>query len=524
MNADVIIIGSGAAGLTAALALADKVKVLVLAKGELTGGSTAWAQGGIAAVLDAGDTFEDHIRDTMVAGAGLNRLETVEFVIERAPHSIQRLVELGVPFNTEGEQLHLTREGGHSHRRIVHVADATGWAVQAALVKAAEAHPNITLLPHQTCIDLITGKHEERYSGSGRVWGVYALDAKTGKVAAHTARATILATGGAGRVYQFSTAPRGATGDGIAMAWRAGCRVGNMEMMQFHPTCLYNLDVKNFLITEAVRGEGGHLLNPRTGHRYMPDYDERAELAPRDIVARANDSEIKRDGLDYVHLDISHQPPEFVREHFPNIHEKLLELGIDMTTQPIPVVPAQHYTCGGVMIDLNGRTDLPGLYAAGECTESGLHGANRLASNSLLECFVFGEAAAADILARWETFDAPPPVRQWDESRVTDSDEEVIIKQNWTEIRRFMWNYVGIVRTTKRLERAKHRIAMLTDEVEEYYAHFRVSTDLIELRNLLQCAELIVRSALARHESRGLHYTLDYPAMLAEARDTVLVP
>ena len=524
MNADVIIIGSGAAGLTAALALADKVKVLVLAKGELTGGSTAWAQGGIAAVLDAGDTFEDHIRDTMVAGAGLNRLETVEFVIERAPHSIQRLVELGVPFNTEGEQLHLTREGGHSHRRIVHVADATGWAVQAALVKAAEAHPNITLLPHQTCIDLITGKHEERYSGSGRVWGVYALDAKTGKVAAHPARATILATGGAGRVYQFSTAPRGATGDGIAMAWRAGCRVGNMEMMQFHPTCLYNLDVKNFLITEAVRGEGGHLLNPRTGHRYMPDYDERAELAPRDIVARANDSEIKRDGLDYVHLDISHQPPEFVREHFPNIHEKLLELGIDMTTQPIPVVPAQHYTCGGVMIDLNGRTDLPGLYAAGECTESGLHGANRLASNSLLECFVFGEAAAADILARWETFDAPPPVRQWDESRVTDSDEEVIIKQNWTEIRRFMWNYVGIVRTTKRLERAKHRIAMLTDEVEEYYAHFRVSTDLIELRNLLQCAELIVRSALARHESRGLHYTLDYPAMLAEARDTVLVP
>ncbi len=524
MTHDVIIIGSGAAGLTAALALADKVKVLVLAKGELTGGSTAWAQGGIAAVLDAGDTFENHIHDTMVAGAGLNRLETVEFVIERAPHAIDRLVELGVPFNHEGEALHLTREGGHSHRRIVHVADATGWAVQAALVKAAEAHPNITLLPHQTCIDLITGKHEERYSGSGRVWGVYALNEQTGKVAAHTARATILATGGAGRVYQFSTAPRGATGDGIAMAWRAGCRVGNMEMMQFHPTCLYNLDVKNFLITEAVRGEGGHLLNPRTGHRYMPDYDERAELAPRDVVARANDSEIKRDGLEFVHLDISHQPPEFVRTHFPNIHEKLLGLGIDMTTQPIPVVPAQHYTCGGVMIDLAGRTDLPGLYAAGECTESGLHGANRLASNSLLECFVFGEAAAADILAQWDSFDAPPPVRAWDESRVTDSDEEVVIKQNWGEIRRFMWNYVGIVRTTKRLERAKHRIAMLTGETEEYYAHFRVSTDLIELRNLLQCAELIVRSALARHESRGLHYTLDYPALLAEAKDTVLVP
>jgi len=521
---DVIIVGSGAAGLTAALALAERVKVLVLAKGELTGGSTAWAQGGIAAVLDAGDTFENHIRDTMVAGAGLNRRETVEFVIEQAPHAIDRLVELGVPFNTEGKDLHLTREGGHSHRRIVHVDDATGRAVLDALLRAAEAHPNITLLPHRACIDLITGRHEERYSGSGRVWGVYALNEQTGKVEVHTARATILASGGAGRVYQFSTAPRGATGDGIAMAWRAGCRVANMEMMQFHPTCLYNLDVKNFLITEAVRGEGGHLLNPKTGHRYMPDYDERAELAPRDIVARANDSEIKRDGLDYVHLDISHQPADFVKHHFPTIYEKLLGLGIDMTKEPIPVVPAQHYTCGGIVIDLHGRTDLPGLYAAGECTESGLHGANRLASNSLLECFVFGEAAAADILARWEEFDAPPPVRAWDESRVTDSDEEVVIQQNWTEIRRFMWNYVGIVRTTKRLERAAHRIKLLMEEVNDYYGHFRVSTDLIELRNLLQCAELIVRSALERKESRGLHFTLDYPEMLPHARDTVLVP
>jgi L-aspartate oxidase len=523
-SADVVVVGSGAAGLTAALALAEKLKVLVLAKGDVNGGSTAWAQGGIAAVLDAGDTFENHVRDTMVAGAGLNRRDTVEYVIGRAPHAIDRLIELGVPFNTEGNRLHLTREGGHSHRRIVHVDDATGWAVQSALLRAAMDSPNITLLPDHACIDLITGKHEARYSGSGRVWGVYALDQRSGRVEAYTARATVLATGGAGRVYQFSTAPRGATGDGIAMAWRAGARVSNMEMMQFHPTCLYNLEVKNFLITEAVRGEGGHLKHPVTGHRFMPDYDERAELAPRDIVARAIDEQIKRYGLDYVHLDISHRPAAFVREHFPTIHEKLLGLGIDMTKEPIPVVPAQHYTCGGVLIDLAGRTDLPGLYAAGECTESGLHGANRLASNSLLECFVFGEAAAADILDRWDAFDGPPPIRQWDESRVTEPDEEVVIKQNWTEIRRFMWNYVGIVRTTKRLERAQHRIQMLNGEVEEYYRHFRVSTDLIELRNLLQSAELIVRSALRRHESRGLHFTLDYPETLAEAADTVLVP
>jgi L-aspartate oxidase len=524
INYDVLIIGSGAAGLTAAISLAEKHRVLVLAKGDMAQGSTAWAQGGIAAVLDAGDTFEDHIRDTMVAGAGLNRMDTVEFVIENAPQSIGRLIDMGVPFNKEADTLHLTREGGHSHRRIVHVDDATGWAVQEALLKTARANPNITLLPNQVCIDLITGRNEERYSGSGRVWGVYALDTSTGKVAAHTARATILATGGAGRVYQFSTAPRGATGDGIAMAWRAGARVSNMEMMQFHPTCLYNLDVKNFLITEAVRGEGGHLINPATGKRFMPDYDDRLELAPRDVVARAIDAEIKRYGLDYVHLDISHMPADFVRGHFPNIYEKLIGLGIDMTVQPIPVVPAQHYTCGGVLVDLDGRTDLPGLYAAGEVTESGLHGANRLASNSLLECFVFGEAAAAHIMAHWDDFDAPPPVRAWDESRVTDSDEEVVIKQNWTEIRRFMWNYVGIVRTTKRLERAAHRIKLLEDEVADYYGHFRVTSDLIELRNLLQCADLIVQSALQRHESRGLHYTLDYPATVDPAMDTVLVP
>ena len=522
---DILVIGSGAAGLTAALALAETRKVVVLAKGSLTGGSTAWAQGGIAAVLDAGDTFDNHVRDTMIAGAGLNDRETVEFVIERAPASIDRLSELGVPFNRESDHLHLTREGGHSHRRIVHVDDATGWAVQEALLNAAQANPNITLLPGRSCIDFITGRNAEKFSGGGRVWGAYALNEETGRVERHVARATVLAAGGAGRCYLFSTAPRGATGDGIAMAWRAGARVSNMEMMQFHPTCLYNLEVKNFLITEAVRGEGGRLINPRTGKRFMEFYDpERMELAPRDVVARAIDAEIKRFGLDYVHLDISHMPPEFVREHFPTIDEKLSGLGIDMTTQPIPVVPAQHYTCGGVVVDLDARTDLPGLWAAGECTESGLHGANRLASNSLLECFVFGEAAARDILDRWDTLEEPPAIREWDDTLVTDSDEEVVIKQNWTEIRRFMWNYVGIVRTTKRLERAQNRIAMLKQEVEDYYGAFRVTTDLIELRNLLQAAELIVKSALKRHESRGLHFTLDYPETDPVAKDTVLVP
>ena len=522
---DVIIIGSGAAGLTAALELAVSKRVLVLAKGSLTGGSTAWAQGGIAAVLDAGDTFENHVRDTMVAGAGLNDLASVEFVIEGAPRAIDRLCDLGVPFNRESGDLHLTREGGHSHRRIVHVDDATGWAVQSALLEAAQANDNITLLPGRTCIDFITDRHREKFSAAGRIWGVYALNEETGRVERHVARATILAAGGAGRVYQFSTAPRGATGDGIAMAWRAGARVSNMEMMQFHPTCLYNLEVKNFLITEAVRGEGGRLYHPETGHRFMEDYDkERMELAPRDVVARAIDDQIKRFGLDYVHLDISHEAPDFVREHFPTIHEKLTGLGIDMTKGPIPVVPAQHYTCGGVVVDLNARTDLPGLWAAGECTESGLHGANRLASNSLLECFVFGEAAADDILARWDELEEPPAILPWDESRVSDSDEQVVIKQNWTEIRRFMWNYVGIVRTTKRLERAANRIALLKQEVEDYYGSFVVTTDLIELRNLLQAAELIVRSALERKESRGLHYTMDYPGMNEAVRDTVLVP
>ncbi|MFL6724821.1 MAG: L-aspartate oxidase [Sphingomicrobium sp.] len=523
-----LVVGSGAAGLTAAINLAPTLKVGVIAKGQLNEGATGWAQGGIAAVLEEGDSFEAHVRDTMIAGAGLNNLAVVEHVVGEAPAAIARLAELGVPFATENGDLHLTREGGHSYRRIVHVADATGWAVQQALEKAAVANPNITLLPDMVAIDLITGRHAAEFSTSGAVHGLYAYDKASQTVETLTARATILATGGAGRTYLFSTAPRGATGDGIAMAWRAGCRISNMEFMQFHPTCLYNLEVKNFLITEAVRGEGGQLKLPPGvkggGKRFMPQFDERAELAPRDIVARAIDHEIKRLGLDYVHLDISHREPEFVSAHFPNIYEKLLGLGIDITKEPIPVVPAQHYTCGGVVVDLDGRTDAPGLYAAGEVTQSGLHGANRLASNSLLECLVFGEAAAKHIAANWGELPDVPDIRAWDESRVTDSDEEVVIAQTWGEIRRFMWNYVGIVRTTKRLERAKRRIDMLRQEVLDYYAHFRVTPDLIELRNLVEVADLIVRSALHRHESRGLHYVLDFPEAEREAKDTVLVP
>jgi L-aspartate oxidase len=528
IQADVLIVGSGAAGLTAALNLAETHKVAVIAKGALGEGATSWAQGGIAAVLEAGDSFEAHVNDTLIAGAGLNDRHVVERVVEHAPGAIARLMELGVPFATDGDALHLTREGGHSHRRIVHVADATGYAIQQALETAAAKHPNIRLVPDMVAIDLITGRHAANFSTSGAVHGLYAYNRKSKRVDRLTGRATILATGGAGRAYLYSTAPRGATGDGIAMAWRAGCRVSNMEFMQFHPTCLYNLQLKNFLITEAVRGEGGQLKLPPgvkgAGNRFMPKFDKRAELAPRDIVARAIDHEIKRLGLDYVHLDISHRDPEFVRSHFPTIYEKLIELGVDITREPIPVVPAQHYTCGGVVVDLDGRTDAPGLYAAGEVTESGLHGANRLASNSLLECLVFGEAAAKHIVESWSHLPQVPEVRPWDESRVTDSDEEVVIAQTWGEIRRFMWNYVGIVRTTKRLERAKHRIAMLRQEVRDYYAHFRVTPDLIELRNLVEVADLIVRSALTRRESRGLHFTLDYPDALAEGKDTVLVP
>ncbi len=521
MDFDVLIVGSGLAGLSAALHLAPTHKVAVFTKRYMTDGSSGWAQGGIAAVLGEGDTFASHVDDTLVAGAGLSDRAATEFVVEHAPESIEWLRNMGVPFSQEDGHLHLTREGGHSARRIVHVTDATGAAVQRTMIEQVRRTPNITLFEQHTLVDLITSRRLGQAGPARTCLGLYALDGNTDEVLTFRAPHTILATGGAGKVYLYTTNPDTATGDGIAAAWRAGCRVTNMEFIQFHPTCLYHPNVKSFLISEAVRGEGGRLLLP-DGTRFMPGHDPRAELAPRDVVARAIDFEMKKHGLDCVHLDISHQPPEFVREHFPNIYARCLELGIDITREPIPVVPAAHYTCGGIHTDLSGRTDLTGLHAIGETAYTGLHGANRLASNSLVECMVFARAAAADI--RSEPLPAPPALPAWDESRVTDADEAVVISHNWDELRRFMWDYVGIVRTNKRLERAAHRIRLLQEEIHEFYANFHVSRDLLELRNLVTVADLIVRSAQARHESRGLHFSRDYPQMAQVAIPTILTP
>ncbi|NPC57089.1 L-aspartate oxidase [Caenimonas soli] len=518
---DVLIVGSGLAGLSAALHLAPTHRVAVLTKRSMNDGSSGWAQGGIAAVLGEGDSFEAHVDDTLIAGAGLSDLEATRFVVEHAPESIAWLRQLGVPFSLEEGQLHLTREGGHSARRIVHVTDATGAAVQRTLIETVRRTPNIEVFEQHTLVDLITSRKLGQPSEPNTCLGLYALDEATDEVITFRAPQTILATGGAGKVYLYTTNPDTATGDGIAAAWRAGCRVTNMEFIQFHPTCLYHPLVKSFLITEAVRGEGGKLLLP-DGTRFMPAHDPRAELAPRDVVARAIDFEMKKHGLDCVYLDISHQPPEFVREHFPNIHARCLELGIDITREPIPVVPAAHYTCGGIHTDLEGRTDLTGLHAIGETAYTGLHGANRLASNSLVECMVFARAAAKDIKAT--PLPAPPEVPPWDESRVTDADESVVISHNWDELRRFMWDYVGIVRTNKRLERASHRIRLLQEEIQEFYANFHITRDLLELRNLVTVADLIVRSAQSRHESRGLHFSRDYPQMADVAHPTILAP
>ncbi|GGP27390.1 L-aspartate oxidase [Silvimonas amylolytica] len=522
---DVLIMGSGLAGMTIALKLADKLKVGLVTKRALRDGGSGWAQGGIAAVLDDADSIELHIRDTFVAGAGLCDAQATRFIIENSRDAIDWLIEMGVPFtrddsgDTNYHGYHLTREGGHSHRRIIHAADATGAAVIDTLAKKVAAHPHITVLEDHIALDLITGK--KLGLDDDRCWGAYVYDKANDRVETFVAGHTVLATGGAGKVYLYTTNPDVATGDGIAMGWRAGCSVSNMEFIQFHPTCLYHPHAKSFLITEAVRGEGGILKLP-DGTRFMPQHDERAELAPRDVVARAIDFEMKKGGYDCVYLDISYKPASFIKEHFPNIYQRCLELGIDITREPIPVVPAAHYTCGGLVVDLYGRTDVEGLYAVGEAACTGLHGANRLASNSLLECMVIGKATAEDILATPP--DAIPSVPEWDESQVTDPDEEVVIAHNWDELRRFMWDYVGIVRTNKRLERALHRIELLQHEINDYYTNFRVGNDLIELRNLVTTAQLIVQSAMARKESRGLHYSRDYPGMLSEAVPTVLKP
>ena len=515
---DVLIIGSGLAGQSAALRLASShCSVVLVSKRSLEDSASGWAQGGIAAVLDSRDSIEAHIQDTLIAGAWLNDEKATRFVVENGRHAIEWLIEQGVPFTKDDAGYHLTREGGHSARRVIHVADATGMAVQDTLTKKVRANPDITVLEDHIAIDLITG--DKLGTGEKRCFGAYVLNNRDGEVVTIGAANTLLATGGAGKVYLYTTNPDTSTGDGIAMAYRAGCRVANMEFIQFHPTCLYHPQAKSFLISEAVRGEGGLLRLP-DGTRFMPEHDDRAELAPRDIVARAIDFEMKKRGLDCVFLDISHKGEDFIRNHFPNIHARCLELGIDIAHEPIPVVPAAHYTCGGIVSDLRGRTDVAALYVAGEASCTGLHGANRLASNSLLECLVFAEAAVQDILeSEITTF---PSLPLWDESRVTDADEEVVISHNWDELRRFMWDYVGIVRTTKRLKRAKHRIGLLMREIEEFYANFRVSHDLIELRNLVVTADLIVRCAMQRRESRGLHFSRDYPDMASKAKNTVL--
>ena len=527
-SCDVLIIGSGAAGLSLALRLAEHARVMVLSKGPLSEGATYYAQGGIAAVFDEKDSIESHVSDTLNAGAGLCDRDAVEFTARHAKHSIEWLIQQGVPFDQDESAsedgqpaYHLTREGGHSHRRIFHTADATGKTVQITLVDQVRNHPQIQLMERFNAVDLITTR--KLGLPGNRVLGAYIWNRNLEKVETVRARFVAIATGGASKVYQYTSNPDVSSGDGIAMAWRVGCRVANMEFNQFHPTTLFHPEDRNFLLTEALRGEGAYLRRP-DGSRFMQEFDPRGELAPRDIVARAIDYEMKRLGVDCMYLDISHKPADFVIKHFPTIYERCLKIGIDITTQSIPVVPAAHYTCGGVMIDHNGQTDVPGLYAIGEVSYTGLHGANRMASNSLLECVVFAHAAAEDILSRLPMCSEPPALPAWDESKVIDSDEEVVIQHNWHELRLFMWDYVGIVRTDKRLARAKRRIDLLKQEVQEYYTHFRVSNNLLELRNLLQVAELIVHSAISRKESRGLHYNLDYPEQLPNPTPTILIP
>lgn len=521
---DVIVVGSGGAGLSLALSLPDHFKIAVLAKSALTDASTYFAQGGVAAVLDKTDSIQQHIDDTMVAGSHLCEMDAVRQTVEGGRPSVDFLLEQGVQFTLDDDaQLHLTREGGHSQRRIIHAADATGKAISTTLIERAQQKENIRIFENFIAIDLITTQKLGEFDVENRAVGLYALDEANEKVHTFLAPFTALACGGAMKAYLYTSNPDIATGDGIAMAYRAGCRVANMEFNQFHPTCLYHPQARSFLITEAMRGEGAYLRLP-DGERFMLRFDERAELAPRDIVARTIDHEIKRLGIRHVWLDITHQPPEFVKEHFPTLYARLLELGIDITTEMIPVVPAAHYTCGGVVVDEHSQTDIAGLYAIGETSYTGLHGANRMASNSLLECFVYGMSAAKHMTEQSHQHFEAPTVPEWDATQVTNADEDVVILQNWDELRQTMWNYVGIVRTTKRLQRALHRIEMLKREITEYYQDYYVSKNLIELRNLVLVSEMIVRCAMQRKESRGLHYTLDYPEQSDELRKTVLTP
>jgi len=524
INSDILIIGSGAAGLSAALRLAQDNHISLISKGILQEGSTLYAQGGIAAVLSKSDSIASHITDTLNAGSGLCDTEVVKYCVEHGAENIQWLLDQGIEFTTNdsNHEFHLTREGGHSHRRVVHATDATGKVIERSLEDHTRTHPNIDIYEDHIAVDLITTEKLGYTDTERRCLGAYILDRKSGEVNVFSANNVILATGGASKVYLYTSNPDTSTGDGIAMAWRAGCRVANLEFNQFHPTCLYHPKAKSFLLTEALRGEGAKLLLSN-GHRFMPDFDSRAELAPRDIVARAIDHEMKRLGEECVYLDISHKSAEFTKEHFPTVYKRCKKYGFDITREPVPVVPAAHYTCGGVVTDMNSATDIPGLYAVGETAFTGLHGANRMASNSLLECLVFSQAAVNHINSQLE-YPLMPEIREWDASRVTDSDEEVVVTHNWDELRRFMWDYVGIVRTDKRLQRAAHRVQLLLSEIDEYYGNFNVNNDLLELRNLAVVADLMIQSAIARKESRGLHYTLDHPEQRVEAKNTILTP